>query len=265
MPLVSFVIPVKNRISLLARAISSCLAQTISDWEAIIVDDHSDDDIQGYISNLDDNRLVYVKLTNSNSGIGAARNLALQVASSDIFITLDSDDISYPFRAARCFDLLKHNRPTSLYTRVHLFSDNNPSGHYKPVLQPFNKDLLFRFNFITNPGTAFTREAYNSAGAFYRASLHMAEDYDLYIRMCKAGVEFLCIDECHVMYNKGSHSLTSNSKSLKHHIGVVRYLNQLPFVTYDDIQYYCLPALWSNLKSNPMMRYIWSDARPSPL
>mgnify|MGYP006171393707 CR=1 FL=1 len=65
----------------------------------------------------------------------------------------------------RCLELLQDPAPRLIYTRVRLFSSGTPHSRPKPILQPFSAPLLERFNFITNPGTAFNRAAYAAAGA----------------------------------------------------------------------------------------------------
>ena len=54
----------------------------------------------------------------------------------------------------------------------------------KTRVQPFLVGEMF--NFITNPGTAFTRQAFEAAEGF-EPNLTLAEDYDLYLRMAGPG------------------------------------------------------------------------------
>ena len=106
-PLVSFVTPAFNRPNELKTAIFSCLAQTINNWECIVVDDHSDKaNLKELIATFNDERIRYVAQVHGKKGEASARQLAIENARSDILITLDSDDINYPQRAARCYEIL---------------------------------------------------------------------------------------------------------------------------------------------------------------
>ena len=159
-PAVSFLIPARNRPEELKAALASCLAQSCNDWEALVVDDHSDSaDLESLVNGFADTRLRYSRLAACEGGVSAARNKAISLARSPRYLTLDSDDLNHPHRAARCRELLDPEHPQMIYTRVRLFSASHPSGRPKSVLQPFSAALLEMVNFITNPGTAFTRRA----------------------------------------------------------------------------------------------------------
>ena len=117
------------------------------------------------VEGLGDPRLRYHHLRNlDQQGVKQPpANWPLTQPRSDRLITLDSDDLNHPHRAAAA-GAAGTESPRLIYTRVHLFSSSNPKGHAKPVLQPFSAPLLEMLNFITNPGTAFNRAAYQAAG-----------------------------------------------------------------------------------------------------
>ena len=94
MPLkISIVIPVYNVASYLSDCLDSVLAQTYVNWEAICVDDGSTD---GCSSVLDeyaskDSRIKVIHQV--NSGVSAARNQGLQLATGEWVLFMDSDDV----------------------------------------------------------------------------------------------------------------------------------------------------------------------------
>jgi len=262
-PAVSFLIPAQNRPKELKAALASCLAQSMEEWEALVVDDHSDSvDIEALVAAFGDKRLRYTRLGDSQRGVSAARNQAIALAQSPRLLTLDSDDLNHPHRAARCLELLDANKPQLIYTRVRLFSANRPAGHPKPVLQPFSGPLLEMFNFITNPGTAFTRRAFDVAGSGFRSSLSLAEDYDLYLRMARAGVIIRAIDEEHVSYRKHPKATTRRRQAELHEaVMTVRRLNRVKPFPMEAIRPHALPELARNLLDNPDQRALWQDDR----
>ena len=262
-PAVSFMIPAHDRPRELKAALASCLAQSCEDWEAVVVDDHSDTaDLQGLVAEFSDERMRYTRLERGEHGVSMARNRAVALARSDRLITLDSDDLNHPHRAARCRALLDPAQPQLIYTRVRLFSDRRPEGRPKPVLQPFSAPLLEMVNFITNPGTAFTRRAIETVDQGFRPKLTMAEDYDLYLRMARAGVAIREVDEEHVSYRKHPGATTSQ-RSHELHAAVmrVRELNDVQPFPLDAIRDHALPALCQNLLEDPDQRALWNDDR----
>jgi glycosyltransferase involved in cell wall biosynthesis len=88
---VSVCTSVLNQSEYLRKMIDSVRAQTIPDWEAIIVDDGSTEDIKGLIESYGDSRLVYVRFP-ENRGIPHGLNHALSLASGDYISVLSADE-----------------------------------------------------------------------------------------------------------------------------------------------------------------------------
>jgi glycosyltransferase involved in cell wall biosynthesis len=262
-PKVSFIVPVRNRGSMLRSALASCLSQSTEAWEAIVVDDHSDEDIHSIVASFSDRRFRYYRLQSSQNGVAAARQAAIAQASTDVFITLDADDINHPHRAFRCADILIEASPRLIYTRVRLFSHKTGRNRPKPILHPYCSELLKYFNFITNPGTAFNRAAYHSAGGNYDQSLKIGEDYDLYLRMSTAAVQVFGLDEEHVSYRKAAGSTTQGQMDAMHEaLMYIRAKHSIPpFCLETCIRRYALPELASTILDDPATTALWCDDR----
>ncbi|TLD96807.1 glycosyltransferase family 2 protein [Helicobacter jaachi] len=93
-PLVSIIIPNFNTARFVSSALKSCIEQTYTHWEAIIVDDASKDNSARIIADFasQDTRIKPIFLE-SNGGVANARNLALQAASGRFIAFLDADDV----------------------------------------------------------------------------------------------------------------------------------------------------------------------------
>lgn len=94
--MVSVIIPVYNTEKYLRQCLDSVLAQTYSDWEAILVDDGSTD-TSGAICDeyaATDNR--FKVLHTANAGVSAARNTALENSRSEWITVVDADDMLAP-------------------------------------------------------------------------------------------------------------------------------------------------------------------------
>lgn len=90
-PTFSVIIPTHNRAHLLPRAIRSVLAQTLPDFELIIVDDGSTDETPAIVEEFDDPRIRYVRRS-SASGVSAARNCGIRQSRGEFVAFLDDDD-----------------------------------------------------------------------------------------------------------------------------------------------------------------------------
>ena len=92
-PLVSIVIPSRNRCNLLPRAVRSVLNQTYRNIEVIIVDDASTDGTPRAIRELSEQDQRVRGLRNDQPlGGGAARNVGIQAARVKYIAFLDDDD-----------------------------------------------------------------------------------------------------------------------------------------------------------------------------
>jgi glycosyltransferase involved in cell wall biosynthesis len=94
MPFFSVIIPTFNRADLLREALVSLAAQRFQDFEIIVIDDGSEDDIES-ITRACGLPLSYFR--QPNSGPGAARNLGLRHARGQYITFLDSDDTWFPW------------------------------------------------------------------------------------------------------------------------------------------------------------------------
>lgn len=90
MEMISIVIPLYNKEDTIERAINSVLAQIVSDWELIVIDDGSTDNGPNLVKKFDDPRIRLT--TQTNAGVSAARNHGVQLAKADVIAFLDGDD-----------------------------------------------------------------------------------------------------------------------------------------------------------------------------
>lgn len=95
-PLVSVIIPAYNAERFIARTLQSVLSQTYKNLEVIVVDDGSSDLTAEIVKSIaqTDHRVIF--LQQPNSGVAAARNLAIASSSGDFVALIDADDIWYP-------------------------------------------------------------------------------------------------------------------------------------------------------------------------
>jgi len=101
-PLISVVLPVRNAVETLERAVRSLQWQSYTRWELLIVDDGSTDGSDELIRHLltEDARLHGIRFEHPQ-GIAACLNAAVDAASGDVVARMDADDISLPTRFER--------------------------------------------------------------------------------------------------------------------------------------------------------------------
>src|SRR3712207_1762603 len=92
-PRVAVVMPTFKQAAFVRRALDSLLAQTLAEWELVVVDDGSPDDTRVAVAPyLDDPRVRYLRL-DRNRGLGHALNAGLDVTRANLVAYLPSDDL----------------------------------------------------------------------------------------------------------------------------------------------------------------------------
>lgn len=93
-PLVSVVVPTRNRADLLLRALNSLRSQSFSNFEVLVVDDGGTDETEAVVQGLGDSRFFYFR--KDHEGAAQARNFGLANTSGEFVAFLDSDDEVLP-------------------------------------------------------------------------------------------------------------------------------------------------------------------------
>lgn len=104
---ISVIVPTHNFGQYIRESVLSILAQTLQPAEVIIVDDGSTDDTATVVKQFDDPRIKYIY--QAKSGVSAARNRGLGLASGRYIAFLDSDDRWRPGMLEAQFEVLERN------------------------------------------------------------------------------------------------------------------------------------------------------------
>lgn len=210
-PLVSVILPTRNRAEFLQLAIKSVLSQTEVRLELIIVDDASSDSTQNVIAHYikQDERVRCIRNVQPEGG-GGARNLGVRNAKCRWIAFIDDDDVWLPEKMARQIELLSLN-PTSVAASC-FFQQQFPSGKSKIIQlkdRPSFDDLLCG-NILGGASMCIcVRETLVQIGGFDTALLS-GQDWDLWIRLRERGDIVVC-PEVLVIYQAHENQRISNN------------------------------------------------------
>ncbi|MCC9599513.1 glycosyltransferase family 2 protein [Stieleria sp. JC731] len=110
-PSVSVVIPAYNASATIARAVDSCLSQTVRPFEVIVIDDGSTDDLAAVLKSYgSDVKLIHQQ----NARTAAARNRGLESAQGEFVAFLDADDYWEPEKLQRQLDVIDEHPSVSV-------------------------------------------------------------------------------------------------------------------------------------------------------
>ena len=105
--MVSVVIPFYSNLKWLEEAIESVLNQTYQDYEIILVNDGSNENLDNFINKYGEKINYYVQV---NSGAGAARNRGVKMARGKYIAFLDSDDLWEPNKLSVQIEFMENHR-----------------------------------------------------------------------------------------------------------------------------------------------------------
>jgi glycosyltransferase involved in cell wall biosynthesis len=206
----SVIIPTFNRRHLVGGAIESVLAQSISDFELIVVDDGSADGTLEYLESVAA-RANQVRgeqfmriVRTANRGVAAARNRGAALARAALICFLDSDDRWSPQKLGRQLTFMDEN-PECMISQVdevwfHNGRLRNPGRrHLKRAGDIFVDSLR---TCLISPSAVILRTALFRRFGGFDEDLIAAEDYDLWLRILKDYPVGL-VPEKHVTRNSG--------------------------------------------------------------
>jgi glycosyltransferase involved in cell wall biosynthesis len=216
-PTVSVVMATYNGAAKLQETLHSLLAQTLTDFELIAVDDCSTDGTRHILDSFADPRIKILS-TPVNGGPVGARNLAVTAATGRYIAALDQDDISLPHRLARQVATLDaqpnivalgtaaRRLVNGRLVRDRLGTNTTPG---------FIRWMLLVMNPLVWSSVMLRRSAVEKLDVFSRQERLFAEDFDLYHRLAAHG-EIARLDEVLTTYrwHQGGASSTSASQMI---------------------------------------------------
>lgn len=200
--IVSVVMPVRNAIETLARAIGSIQNQTFQPWELIAVDDGSDDGSYALLQRLSrfEPRLRIAK--NSASGIVSALNTGIGMARGRYIARMDADDYCLPARLAAQVEFLDSHPEVGLVgSLVRFGGDRRISAGFAVYVDWLNTltshDQISLNRFVespfAHPSVMFRHELVDKFGGYKQGDF--PEDYELWLRWLEMGVRMTKVSQ----------------------------------------------------------------------
>ena len=188
-PRVSVIMATYNGASFIRQSVVSLLAQTLRDFELIIVDDCSTDGTVEILKGILDSRIRIIRNA-ENVGVVRSRNRCFDEVRGTYVAMLDHDDISRPTRLEKQVVYLDNHPGTVLLgTAAHIFNNGRliRTKHPRWTNPILIRWLLHVANPIVCSSVMFCASAISCLGTFMREDYEYADDYDLYHRLKELG------------------------------------------------------------------------------
>lgn len=207
MPKISIITPAYNVSVFLPETIESVLQQTYQDWEMIIVDDCSQDDTFGIAkkySSLDPRIKVFQN--DSNCGVAATRNHALDMAQGDYIAFLDSDDMWLPEKLEKQLSFMEKEGCVLTYTKYQNYiSETKQRGK---IIRAPKKMTAKKVIGNTAIGCLTVMVNRKMVGPFHMPLLKHTEDNCTWYEILSRGYVAVGIQEVLSLYRISNNSMT---------------------------------------------------------
>jgi GT2 family glycosyltransferase len=211
---VTVVIPAFNAALTLDAALASVASQSLPPSSVVVADDQSDDGSPEVAERWSALLPLQIIQLERNAGPAAARRAAVDRADTELIALLDADDIWFPDHLALLIqtqeqhgdivsaDALRWYPGKGMHRVTHRARQPIPPADQQQV-------KIVRENFVSI-GALFPRSAYEAVGGF-RDGFSGAEDWDLWIRMIRAGLRVHAAPGPTFLYRVVSSGLTQTT------------------------------------------------------
>ncbi|WP_200880055.1 glycosyltransferase family 2 protein [Halomonas salina] len=203
-PVFSVIMPVYNAVETVREAIESVLAQSFSDLEVIVVDDHSVDGSRDVVESYRYDARVKPVLLEENRGVAGARNEGIKEAKGKYIAFLDADDIWLSDKLARQKEFFEAGC-TVVFSSYRRFDEEGEKEVVAAKPSVTYQDML-RGNCIGNLTGAYDCHA---LGKVYQKAIGH-EDYLMWLDLIKQSGEATGIEDVLAKYRVSSASLSGN-------------------------------------------------------
>lgn len=215
-PLISVIIPTYNKACFLGRALESVLSQTYSNWEILVIDNHSIDHTDDVIKGFVDPRISFFKIHN-NGAIGVSRNIGIKHAQGKYIAFLDSDDWWVPKKLDIALhfleqgaDLVYHD--TFVVKKIGQKCFFRVGGKHD-LQKPIFNDLILNGNPIIG-SSVVTRKSILLEIQGQTEDVEMEADYDTWLKIANITESFKKIPQILGYYWVGGGNTSSPDRSL---------------------------------------------------
>jgi glycosyltransferase involved in cell wall biosynthesis len=233
-PLVSVVIPAYQVTQYIAETVASVLAQSFRDFEIIVVNDCCPDTealnraLAPFLPHI-----TYIR-HETNRGVSAARNTGIRAACGEWIAFLDGDDLWEPSYLSVQMEALRKNPQACLvYGNARIVGsiyDGSLSQTHSPSVGPVTVASLLQET-VSVASQNITRKSALIAAGLFDEALRRCEDFDLWIRIVKAGGIVIYHSEVIAKYRVHAGSLSDDSeRMLESRLQVMEKLNRDPLL-----------------------------------
>ncbi|MEC4813844.1 MAG: glycosyltransferase family 2 protein [Scytonema sp. PMC 1069.18] len=214
MPKVSVIIPAYNAMMYLPATLESVLQQTFTDFEVLIVNDGSSDNIVEWVGAIKDQRVKL--LTQPNQGVSVARNTGISNSEGEYIAFLDADDLWESTKLDKQVRSLEAHPSVGLVYTWTAFIDECGKLTGVSIVSHAEgnvwEQIVVRDMVSTGSSPMIRRVCFDTVGVF-DSNIKIGEDRDMWSRIA-AHYPFAVIKEPLTLYRRHDNNTTKSSRKI---------------------------------------------------
>ncbi|HDY7922009.1 TPA: glycosyltransferase family 2 protein [Vibrio vulnificus] len=242
-PLVSIITPAYNCQNSFYETYISVVSQSYCKWEWIITEDHSVDETYSYLLKLSitDNRIKILR-NSKNEGAAISRNNSISHSNGDFLAFIDSDDVWLPNKLESQVEFMIANNIDFSFTAYELI-DEGGNKLNKTIDTHHNAPLSYA-DMLKKKATLGCSTVMLKKSSFVDLDmplLRTGQDYALWLKLLKTGVDAYPITDVFTQYRILPNSISRNKyKKAKRQWEIYRSVENLALI--ESIICFCFYA-----------------------
>ncbi len=211
----SIILPTYN-CNYLENAIDSVINQNYKNWELIVIDNNSTNDVYNIIKNKRNKKIKYFKI-NNNGVIGKSRNFGVKKSKYPWIAFLDSDDLWYKEKLTEIKKKINSRKYDFYYHNMHIkdkakrYKNKKLYNYSQKNINIKFDDLIVNGNDIIQSSVVVKKKFLSKIGYISEKKTIISwEDFDTWLRISKITNKFCLINKCLGKYH------ISDDKKKKH-------------------------------------------------
>ena len=213
--LFSVIIPAFNCKKSIKRTVDSIISSGLKDYEIVIVNDGSTDDTASVCNNLCSQHSFIKYSEQKNSGVSAARNRGISLATGEYILFFDADDTAEENGFSECVDIIKNEKPDILVYGMSFDYYKNGKLYRRDKLVPEQAGLLnktqtkaeFESLYSTNSLTPvwnkfYKRTLINDNNILFNTNYFLMEDFLFSLECLKMCENIFCLPKALYHYKQ---------------------------------------------------------------